>query len=90
MPGLGARASPVVLAIRPEHLRFSAGEGVVPLGSALVRDVVFQGSFKRVTAVSQADPQVHLIAKGPAGMPVAPDDMVGLFCRPEDIILLER
>ena len=90
MPGLRARVSPLVLAIRPEHLHLSAGEGVVPLGSALVRDVVFQGSFKRITAVSQADPRVHLIAKGPAGMSVAPDDIVSLFCRPEDIIVLER
>ena len=90
IPSLGAGASHVALAIRPEHLRFRAGEGAVPLGGALVKDVVFQGSFKRVTAVSKVDPQVQLIAKVPAGTPVAPDDTVDLFCRPEDFILLER
>ena len=90
IPSLGAGASHVALALRPEHLRFSAGEGAVPLGGALVKDVVFQGSFKRVTAVSKIDPQVQLIAKAPAGTPVAPDDTVDLFRRPEDFILLER
>ena len=90
IPGLGARASPVGLAIRPEHLRLGSGEGGLPLGSAMVKDVVFQGSFKRVMAVSQADPEVRFIARVPAGMPVAPDETVEHFCRPEDVILLER
>ena len=62
----------------------------LPLGSAMVRDVVFQGSFKRVLAVSQADPQVHFIAKGSGRNAVAPATWSRLFCRPDDIILLER
>ena len=90
IPGDGARASPVGLAIRPEHLRLGSGDGGLSLGSAIVKDVVFQGSFKRVLAVSRADPEVCFIARVPPGMQVATDETVEIFCRPEDVVLLER
>jgi spermidine/putrescine transport system ATP-binding protein len=82
--------SPVGLAIRPEHLRVGSDGHGLPLGSALVTDVVFQGSFRRVLAVSQADPQIRFIARVPAAMAIAPDESVEISCRPEDVILLER
>jgi len=90
LPGDGARVSPVGLAIRPEHLRLGSGDGGLSLGSAIVTDVVFQGSFKRVLAVSRTDPQVRFIARVPPGTRVAPDQTVEVFCRPEDVVLLER
>jgi spermidine/putrescine transport system ATP-binding protein len=78
------------LAIRPEHLCLGSGLSGLPLGSAVVKDVVFQGSFKRVLAVSRADPRVCFIARVAAGMPVASGETVEVSCRPEDVILLER
>ena len=86
----GRHASPVAMAIRPEHLCLGSIDGGLPLGSAVVKDVVFQGSFKRVLAVSRVDPQVCFIARVAPGMQVVPEEMVEVFCRPKDVILLER
>jgi spermidine/putrescine transport system ATP-binding protein len=90
IPGHHAHASPVALAIRPEHLCLGSGRSGLPLGRAKVKDVVFQGSFKRVLAVSRADPDICFVARVPPGMRVASDEMVEVSCRPEDVILLER
>ncbi|HEV2897682.1 MAG TPA: ABC transporter ATP-binding protein [Pseudaminobacter sp.] len=90
IPCDGARTSPVGLAIRPEHLCLGSGRSGLPLGRAKVQDVVFQGSFKRVLAVSRVDPDICFVARVPPGMPVASDEMVEVSCRPEDVILLER
>lgn len=84
------RAPAVGLAIRPEHLRFGPGQGGLEFGDAIVRDVVFQGSFKRVLAVSETDPEMSFIARVPAAMAIAPRDRVAISCRAEDVILLER
>jgi len=84
-----AHAPVVSLAIRPEHLRVGpAGDGLA-LGDAIIRDVVFQGSFKRVLAVSEADPEMSFIAKVPAATAIAPGDRVAVSCGAEDVILLE-
>src|SRR5262249_13227165 len=50
--------SEVALAIRPEHV--VQGSAPLPLGAATVRDVTFQGSFKRVTASLEKDPSMTL------------------------------
>jgi spermidine/putrescine transport system ATP-binding protein len=84
------QVSSVGLVIRPEHLRLGPGEGGLPLGDAIVSDVVFQGSFKRVLAQSLADPQVRFIARVSAGMPIASDETVEISCRAEDVVLLDR
>ncbi|RUY07883.1 TOBE domain-containing protein, partial [Mesorhizobium sp. M7A.F.Ca.US.005.03.2.1] len=49
---------------------------------------VFQGSFKRVLAVSVEDPSLHFIAKLPATATVQPGDRVAISCDTDQIILL--
>lgn len=88
LPGALPQGSAVALAIRPEHLVFGAAAGNVALGSAKVGDVVFQGSFKRVLAVSAEAPSLHFIAKLPAAATVQPGDTVAVSCNAGDIILL--
>jgi spermidine/putrescine transport system ATP-binding protein len=79
--------SAVALAIRPEHLAFGA-TGAVTLGTAEVRDVVFQGSFKRVLAASAEDRSLQFIAKLPASATVQPGDTVAVSCDTDQIIVL--
>ena len=80
-PGHGAQTSGglVHVAIRPEHL--TLGSGV----SARVTDVVYQGSFKRVTALLG---DVRLLARVPADTRVFPGDVVNLACDPKRVVVL--
>jgi len=88
LPGNAAPGAPVWLAIRPEHLKIGGTGDSVRLGEANVKDVVFQGSFKRVLATSTIDPSVEVIVKLAANAPVRQGDTVPLCCQPEDIIPL--
>jgi spermidine/putrescine transport system ATP-binding protein len=88
LPGDVPAGTAVALAIRPEHLVLGAASGAVRLGTAKVSDVVFQGSFKRVLAVSTEDPGLHFIARVPAAAAVLPGDIVAVSCDAGDIILL--
>ncbi|CCV13478.1 ABC transporter ATP-binding protein [Mesorhizobium sp. STM 4661] len=87
LPGTLQPGAKVALAIRPEHLVLGAAGGVA-LGRAEVSDVVFQGSFKRVLAISAKDPALHFIAKAPASATVQTGDTVAVSCNADDIILL--
>ncbi|RWD65601.1 MAG: ABC transporter ATP-binding protein [Mesorhizobium sp.] len=78
----------LALAIRPEHLVLGDAEGDVSLGTARISDVVFQGSFKRVLAVSVQDPALQFIAKAPASAAVQAGDTTAVSCNAQDIILL--
>ena len=55
---------------------------------AEVTDVVFQGSFKRVLAVSVEDASLQFIAKLPASATVQPGDTVAVSCNTDQIIVL--
>lgn len=80
--------SAVALAIRPEHLLLGEAAGTTSLGMAEVTDVVFQGSFKRVLAVSTEDASLQFIAKLPASATVQPGDTVAVSCDTDQIIVL--
>jgi len=80
--------SAVALAIRPEHLALGAASGATKLGTAKVSDVVFQGSFKRVLAISIEDPALQFIAKLQATATVQPGDTVAVSCDTDQIIVL--
>lgn len=88
LPSALPLGSAVALAIRPEHLVFGADAGSAKLGTAKVSDVVFQGSFKRVLAVSVEDPSLQFIAKLAAAATVHPGDTVAISCDTDQIILL--
>jgi spermidine/putrescine transport system ATP-binding protein len=80
----------VTLAIRPEHITLVDVPPSVALGEAKVTDVVFQGSFKRLLAVSDKNPEVTFIVKVPSNRPVSVGDTVELFCPAADMILMSR
>jgi spermidine/putrescine transport system ATP-binding protein len=73
----------VHVAIRPEHVR------VGPAIPATVKDVVYQGSFKRVTATPTAAPDIQLLARLPAGEPVQEGAEISLRVDPGEIIFLK-
>ncbi len=77
-----AVGSEVHIAIRPEHVQL--GPGI----SATVKDVVYQGSFKRVTAIPADAPQVALLARLPATAPVREGAAISLAIDPEQVIIL--
>jgi spermidine/putrescine transport system ATP-binding protein len=75
-------AQEVHVAIRPEHVQLG---GEI---QAVVKDVVYQGSFKRVTAVPNGAPDIHLLARLPAESPVSADMPVSLSINPDRLIIL--
>ena len=80
---LGSFAAPAGathLAIRPEHV--SLGEGL----AAEVTDVVYQGSFKRVTAMANG---IEILARLNPGTSVAAGDRVKLAIDPAYVITLK-
>jgi spermidine/putrescine transport system ATP-binding protein len=80
--------SECTLAIRPEHI--AIGAMPLPLGRAKVSDVVFQGSFKRVTASPERAPHISLLARVPADAPLQPGDMIEFACDPRHVLVLTR
>ncbi|MBZ9863751.1 ABC transporter ATP-binding protein [Mesorhizobium sp. CA15] len=88
LPGASPAGAKVTLAIRPEHIALSEAKGDVALGTAKIGDVVFQGSFKRVLAISTQDTALQFIAKVPASATVQAGDTIQVSCNAQDIILL--
>ncbi len=78
----GAAGGMVHLAIRPEHVQL--GPGI----AATVRDVVYQGSFKRVTAIPAQAPGIALLARLPAAAAVTEGATITLRINPDGVILL--
>ena len=71
------------IAIRPEHVQIGPG---IP---AIVKDVVYQGSFKRVTATPVSAPDIRLLARLPAGAAVQEGTEISLRFDPGEIIVLK-
>jgi spermidine/putrescine transport system ATP-binding protein len=91
LPGAAAPGSTIALAVRPESLRIGEPRpGDVSFGHGTVGEIVFQGSFRRVTIVSQEDPAITFTARAPLDQALSPGERVHLSCRPDDIILLEE
>lgn len=86
----GAHVGDVTLAIRPENIRFSPRPGDIALGTAEIVETVFQGSYRRVTARSTADPAIVFSAKIAAGESAEPGTVVPVHCDPAAIVVLER
>ena len=80
--------SDVALAIRPEHVVL--GKVPLSLGAATIRDVTFQGSFKRVTAAPDGDPSMTLLARLPADAAVQTGDKMDFACDPRHVLILTR
>jgi spermidine/putrescine transport system ATP-binding protein len=74
----------VYVAIRPEHVQL--GPGI----EAVVKDVVYQGSFKRVIAVPREAMDVDLLAQLPADVPVTAGAAISLRVDSEKLIILKN
>ena len=90
LAGAGEPGFDVSLAIRPEHVTLAPEAGSVSLGEAKVTDVLFQGSFKRLLAVSTRNPEIIFIAKVRSNQPAMVGDTVELYATPADMVLLSR
>jgi spermidine/putrescine transport system ATP-binding protein len=82
--------APILLSLRPEHLNLGEPRKALHLGDSEVSDLVFQGSFRRVTAVSLRDPAVQFEAKVPPGQPIAVGMRIAISCDPENVIVTTR
>ena len=73
----------------PSGFEITAGNGDF-LGDADICEIVFQGSFRRVTARSVRDPKVLFEAKVPLGQSIAAGTRVAISCDPVDLIVTTR
>jgi spermidine/putrescine transport system ATP-binding protein len=87
LKGAGEAGQKVTIAIRPENMLLTGGRGLVALGRAGVKEIVFQGSFKRVEAQWEGTGRSATI-KAPSSTAVQAGDALELFCRAEDMIVL--
>ncbi len=71
------------VAIRPEHVKLGPGIAV------RVTDVVYQGSFKRVTAQALKAPEIAVLARLPAETVIAPGDVASFAIDPTYVIALK-
>ena len=78
-----AQAGAVHVAIRPEHVALGLGF------AARVTDVVYQGSFKRVTASPVKAPEIAVLARLPAETNIKAGDEVTFAFDPARVIVLE-
>jgi spermidine/putrescine transport system ATP-binding protein len=76
------KGAAVHVAIRPEHVRL--GPGI----EATVKDVVYQGSFKRVAAAPCASPDICLLARLPADADIKENTPISLCIDQSHLILL--
>jgi spermidine/putrescine transport system ATP-binding protein len=75
--------SAACIAIRPEHIHIG------PDIPSIVTDVVYQGSFKRVTATPAHAPDIRLLARLPAGAAVREGAEISFRFDPGEIIVLK-
>lgn len=72
------------VAVRPEHVELGGDI------QAIVKDVVYQGSFKRVTALLAGSPDVTLLARLAADAPVTVGASISLKIDPDRLIILGK
>ncbi len=75
----------ILVAIRPEHVRLSASAGAI---KAIVDDVTYQGSFKRVTASPMAAMDISLLARLSAEVDVRAGELISLSVDSSHIAIL--
>ena len=75
--------APQRVAIRPEHVRMDG-----PIVATVI-DVVYQGSFKRVTAAPVADPSISLLARLPADTKIGAGDEMSFSLDAAQLIVLK-
>ena len=54
-----------------------------------MRDVVYQGSFKRIVALPTASPDIEVLCRVPSDLMIAAGDKMGLRLPPERLVVLK-
>jgi spermidine/putrescine transport system ATP-binding protein len=81
--GADVKRGSAMLAIRPEHVGL---DGDVP---AVVREIVYQGSFKRLLAVSKKDTSLVILLRTAADVPLTVGQDIGLNFPADKLIVLK-
>ena len=91
VPGTAAPGAQVTIAVRPESLLLGRPQAAdISFGHGTVREVVFQGSFKRVLIDAHVDPTIRFTARVPIGKALNAGERVHLSCPAGEIIVLEE
>lgn len=90
--GAVKNSSDVHLSIRPEQLHLGPSEtnGFVSLGQVRIVSSTFQGPNRLCTADSVTDPSVRWIVRQPPESTVGPKDLVELWTKQDDVVLLSE
>ena len=90
--GDAATGDIVCLSIRPEAIRCGKANGRnrIELGTGVLRDFVFQGTFRRCTTATGSDGSVELQLRLPLDAEVASDAETPIWTRASDIVLLRE
>ena len=79
------------VAIRPENLKLQSGRGArLHLGKARVCEVMFQGSFKRMSVRTEGREPLWLMLRVAVEDSAKVGEQVDLYCRPSDFALLRE
>jgi spermidine/putrescine transport system ATP-binding protein len=81
----------IYVAIRPENLKLQSGRGArLHLGKARVCEVMFQGSFKRMSVRTEGREPQWLMLRVAVEESAKVGEQVDLYCRPSDFALLRE
>jgi spermidine/putrescine transport system ATP-binding protein len=81
----------ISVAIRPENLKLQSGRGArLHLGKARVCEVMFQGSFKRMSARTEGREPQGLVLRVGIEESAKEGDLIDLYCGPSDLVLLRE
>jgi spermidine/putrescine transport system ATP-binding protein len=79
------------VAIRPENLKLQSGRGArLHLGKARVCEVMFQGSFKRISVRTEGREPQRLMLRVAIEESAKVGEQIDLYCRPSDFALLRE
>ena len=90
--GTGEAGEEVCLSVRPEaiHCGKPNGRDRVDLGSSVLSDFVFQGTFRRCTAMAGANASVELQLRVPLDTKVDAETPTPIWTRSSDIVVLRE
>ena len=81
----------ISVAIRPENLKLQSGRGArLHLGKARVSEVMFQGSFKRMSARTEGPEPQWLVLRAGIEESAREGEQIDLYCRPSDLVLIRE
>jgi spermidine/putrescine transport system ATP-binding protein len=81
----------IYVAIRPENLKLQSGRGArLHLGKARVCEVMFQGSFKRMSVRTEGREPQWLMLRVAIEESAKEGEQIDLYCRPSDFALLRE